>query len=117
MRPGGRIAGYVIHTVAGLSAAAEQRVVDLMPMAVLADGSPAELAERAGFSVVTCVDVTDPFRATSEAILRARAEHEAELRAVDGNEAYEDDQLRKDSVRTGIDEGLLERSLIAAVKD
>ena len=117
MRPGGRISGYVIHTVAELSAEAEQRVVDLMPMAVLADGSPVELHERAGFSVVTCVDVTDPFRATSAAILRARAEHEAELRAVDGDEAYEDDQQRKVSVQIGIDEGLLLRSLVVAVKD
>ena len=116
MRPNGRMAGYIIHTPSGLSAAAEQRVDELVPMDILADGSPGELAERAGFSVVTCDDVTDQFRNTCEAILCAREEHEAELRAVDGDEVYDDDQRRKAAVLTGIDEGLLERSLIAAVK-
>ena len=116
MRPDGRMAGYIIHTPAGLSLAGEQRVDELVPMDVLADGSPADLAKRAGFSIVTCDDVTDQFRTTSNAILRAREEHEAELRAVDGDEAYDDDQRRKVAVLTGIDEGLLERSLIAAVK-
>ena len=80
MRPDGRMAGYIVHTPAGLSAAAEQRVEELVPMDALADGSPVELAERAGFSVVTCDDVTDQFRTTCDAILRARERHEAEGR-------------------------------------
>ena len=110
------MAGYVIHASAGLSAAGERRVAELVPMEVLADGSPLELAERAGFSIVTFDDVTDQFRTTSNAIVRARERHEAELRAVDGDEAYDDDQRRKAAVLTGIDEGLLVRSLISAVK-
>ena len=57
-------------------------------MDALADGSLAELAERAGFSVVTCDDVTDQFRIICDAILHARERHEAELRAVDGDEVY-----------------------------
>jgi len=85
-------------------------------MDVLADGSPVELVERAGFSIVVCDDVTDQFRTTSNAIVRARERHEAELRAVDGDEVYDDDQRRKAAVLTGIDEGLLARSLIATVK-
>lgn len=110
------MAGYVIHTPAGLAAAAERRVAEILPMEVLADGSPADLAERAGFSLVACDDVTDQFRTTCESILRAREEREAELRAVDGDDAYDDDQRRKAAVLTGIDEGLLERSLIVAEK-
>jgi len=110
------MAGYVIHAPAGLSAAGEQRLTELVPMEVLADGSPVELAERAGFSVVACDDVTDEFRTTCDAIVRARERHEAELRAVDGDEVYDDDQRRKAAVFTGINEGLLERSLIAVVK-
>ena len=116
MRPDGHMAGYIVHTPAGLSAAAAQRVEELVPMDALADGSLAELAERAGFSVVTCDDVTDQFRIICDAILHARERHEAELRAVDGDEVYDDDQRRKVAVLTGIDEGLLERSLIAVIK-
>ena len=45
MRPDGRMAGYVIHAPAGLSAVGERRLAELVPMDVLADGSPEELAE------------------------------------------------------------------------
>ena len=117
MKPGGRMAGYVIHTRAGLSAAAMERVDELVPMEVLADAPPADLAVSAGFSVVACDDVTDQFHTTSAAIVRARQEHEAALRTVDGDEVYEDDQRRKISVLAGIEESLIERSLIAVVKN
>ncbi len=85
-------------------------------MEVLADGPPEQLATEAGFSVVARDDVTDRFRDTSDAVLRARAKLEVELREIDGDDAYEDDQQRKEAVLTGIDEGLIVRSLIAAVK-
>ena len=114
LRRGGRFAGYVIHTPDGLSEVAEQRVRELVPMEALAEAPPAELTRRAGFAVVASEDVTDQFRATGLAVVRARERYEAELRAADGDEVYEDDQQRKVAVLTGIDEGLLLRSMIAA---
>ena len=110
------MAGYVIHLPDGLSSADEARVDELVGMEVKADGPPAELAERAGFSVLACEDATEQFRTTCRAIVRAREEHEQELRAVDGDEAYEEDQARKANVLTGIEDGLLERSLIVVAK-
>ena len=111
------MAGYVIHTAVGLSAMGEERVAELNLMEVLADGSPAELAERADFSVVACDDVTAEFHRTSAAILRARAKHEAELRTVDGDAAYQDDQQRKETLLGAIEDGLIERSSIALLKN
>ena len=105
MKPGARIAGFVIHTPDNLTAAARRRVEELMPMEVLADGPPAQLATEAGFSVLGCDDVTEQFRVTCDSILRSREKFEAELRDVDGDEVFEDDQRRKEAVLTGIDEG------------
>ena len=116
LKPGGRIAGYVIHTPPSMTPAAERRIAELIPMDVLAEASPDELCRRAGFSIIGCADLTDEFRVTAEAIVRAREALETELRASDGDEVYEGDQTRKTNALVGIDEGLLRRSLIAAAK-
>ena len=56
------------------------------------------------------------FRATCEAIIRARTELEDALRVEEGHEVHEEEQQEKRSMLEGIDEGLLLRSLIVAVK-
>ncbi len=70
----------------------------------------------AGFSVIRQEDVTAGFRATCEAMIRARTELEDALRVEEGHEVYEEEQHKKRSMLEGIDEGLLLRSLIVAVK-
>lgn len=114
LRRGGRIAGYVIHTPAGLGPSGERRVVELCPREVLAEAPYDELHASAGLEVSSREDVTDEFRATCEAILEEREALEAELRAEQGDEVFEEEHGKKQAVLAGIDEGLLQRSLIVA---
>ncbi len=116
LKAGGRIAGYVIHTPQGLRREDECRAAELGPSAVAAPALPEDLAESVGFSVMQLEDVTARFRTTCEAIVRARTELEHALRAEEGDEGYEEEQQDKRDMLQGIDEGLLRRSLIVAVK-
>lgn len=114
---GGRIAGYVIHTPPGLDESAERRAAELGPTEVTASGSPEELTTAAGFSVLLSEDVTGAFLETGEAIVRARERLADELREVEGDEAFEEEQAEKCDYLRGIREGLLRRSLVVAVKE
>ena len=116
LRPGGRIAGYTIHTRGGLTQTEEARASRLGPAEV--NGSPpAELALAVGFSLVAVEDQTDAYEAACEALLRARMELEGTLRAAEGDSAYEDAVSDRKGMLQGIAEGLLHRSLIVAVKE
>ena len=106
MKPGGRIAGYVIHTPAGLGAADERRARELGPDHVTAAALPEDLTREAGFSDVVREDVTGQFRATVEAMLRAEQ----------GDAEYADGCERGEAKLIGIREGLLLRSLVTAIK-
>lgn len=110
------MAGYVIHTPAGLSDTAERRAAELGPPDVTAPGSPAELARAAGFSVMLEEDVTAQFRSTCEAVLRARSRYETALRQEEGAEGFAEEQRKKQDMLQGIDEGLLLRSLIVVTR-
>ena len=116
VKPGGRVAGYVIHTPAGLSAADERRASELGPDHVTGAALPEDLAREAGFSHVIREDVTGQFKATVEAMLRAAGRWAAELRAEQGDEQYEADRERAKTKLIGIREGLLLRSLVTAIK-
>lgn len=113
---GGRIAGYVIHTPAGLDESEDRRAAELGPSEVTATGSPEELTAAAGFSVLLSEDVTGAFLETGEAIVRARERFSDELREVEGDEEYEAEQAEKRDYLRGIREGLLRRSLVVATK-
>ena len=116
LTPGGRIAGYVIHTPAGLTAAQERRATQLGPPDVTAPASPDVLSRSAGLTDVVAVDVTEAFRETCAALGAAREELEEELRAEEGDEFYEEERRKKDAMLRGIDEGWLCRSLVVADK-
>ena len=116
LKPGGRVVGYVIHTPDKLSVENETRARELGPSKVTAPGSPEELADLAGLSVIDRRDVTNEYHSTCEALLRAREELEIVLRAEEGDKVYEEGQSDKVSRLKGIDEGLLQRSLIVALK-
>ncbi len=62
-------------------------------------------------------DVTDGFRATSEALLGARTELESELRAEEEDDGFEENRTNRIKMQTGISEGLLLRSLIVVAKE
>ncbi len=116
LKPGGRIAGYVIHPPAGLTPAQERRAAELGPSDVTAPAPPAALTESAGLTIVVTEDVTDAFRATCAALRAARRDLEEELRGDEGDDFYEEALRTKDAMLCGIDEGVLCRSLIMATK-
>ena len=116
LKKGGRIAGYVIHTPTGLSPSDGIRAAVLGPSDIGSLVPIEELTYSAGLNVIAHTDVTDVFRATCKAFLEAREELEDELRAEGGDEIYEEEQEKKLSMLTGIDEGLLLRSLIVSKK-
>ena len=115
LKPGGRIAGYVIHTSGSLTAAQVVRASELGPTQVTALAPPAELMREAGFDVVVVNDVTENFRATCTALLRARQQLAQELRAEEGDESFGDELHAKQSMLEGIDDGLLQRSLVVGL--
>ena len=116
MKEGGCLAGFVIHTPAGLSATAKQRASELGPDAVVAAALPEDLTLEAGFLNVVRTDVTHQFKATVEAMLRAARRWEAELRVEQGEEEYVAGRERGKAMLIGIREGLLLRSLVTAIK-
>ena len=116
LKPGGRIAGYVIHTPAGLSPSQTRRATELGPAYVTASASPDELANLAGLSVTACEDVTDGFWTTCMALLQARRTLEVDLREEEGDDFYEEERNKKETMVRGIDEGLLIRSLTIAMR-
>ena len=116
LRSGSRSAGYIIHTPSGLTEAGERRAAELGPSDVAAPLSPDALARQAGLSVVALQDVTEDFRVTCEALLRARDALAADLRAEEGDDLYEQERTAKAAMLTGIDEGVLCRSLIVATR-
>ncbi len=116
LRPGGRIAGYSIHTPAGTSADDGVRAADLGPSEVFSPLSPEELLGRAGFEVLTTRDLTAGFEATVRAILEARRDLEPALRREEGDLAYEEEMDKKTHMLQGISEGLLRRSLTVAAR-
>ena len=117
LKPGSRSAGYVIHTPRGLTEAGERRATELGPSDVAAPLAPDALARKAGLSVVDVQDVTEDFRATCEALLRARDALAPDLRAEEGDDLYEEERTAKTAMLTGIDEGVLCRSLIVTTRD
>ena len=104
----------MIHNPSGLTPAGERRAVELGPSDVAAPLSLDALARQAGLSVVVLPDVTGDFRATCEALLRARDALAAVLRAEEGDDLHVQVRTAKAAMLTGIDEGVLCRSLIVA---
>ena len=117
LAPGGRIAGYVIHTPAGLTPAQVRRAAELGPSDVTAAVSPDALAQSERLIVVVAEDVTDAFHATCTALRAARRDLEDELRTDEGDDFYEEERRKKDAMLQGIAEGVLCRSLIVANKE
>ncbi len=114
LRPGGRIAGYVIYAPPGLSEAQRIRASELGPSEVLAESPIGNLHREAGFRVIVDEEVTEDFQTTCEAILRARRDLEEELRGAEGDDVFEEELEKKALTLQGISEGLLRRSLLVA---
>ena len=116
LRPGGILAGYLIHTTPGLSDAEEELACELGPSSVSGASSPHALFVEAGFEPVTSEDLTEEFRQTCSALGSARDTLEVELREAEGDEIYEEERRKEVDMRRGMDGGLLVRSLLVARK-
>jgi hypothetical protein len=115
LRPGGRIAYYNIFVPPGLPEHLRRRAHRAGPNAVGSRGiTQTELLARAGFESISETDLTDEFLATSRAWNGGRRIREAELRAEFGDAWFEDRQADSDAMLSGIEEGLLRRSLFVA---
>ena len=106
----------MIHTAAGLTEEERERVMTLARPEFAGGAPPADLMRRAGFSVVHYEDITTEFRATCASILQARGALEADLRADEGDEAYEQELDKKRRMLEAIDAGLLVRSAVVGIK-
>ena len=112
LKLGGTVVGFSIHTPPSLTPVQEERATELGPSLVCGCESPQELIGEAGFSGLEVIDVTARFRRTCSAWLAAMKELGPQLRRELGDEDFEDELDQKESMLTGIDEGLLRRSLI-----
>jgi hypothetical protein len=100
LRPGGRIAGYVIHVAPGLSSKEYSRAADLGPSEVGAREEPARLHELAGFTGIKQLDTTDQWLATTSSFIKA----------------YEEEQTKKRGLVEGMTAGILRRCLVQGIK-
>ncbi|MBW3565541.1 MAG: hypothetical protein KY459_12515 [Acidobacteria bacterium] len=112
----GRIGGYTIHTPPGLSEEEEALACEYGPSQVNGSSRPDELFESAGFTVLEMADVTDSLAEACRSLAEGRAGIEAILREEEGDQRYEEDQQKKWGMVKGVEEGLLRRTLIIAVK-
>lgn len=116
LRSQGRIAFVTISIVPGLSEKAHRRAARIGPRSVTSDRSSEQLLTDSGFTEVEIVDVTEDFERTAQAWKRHYSEYEAELRRLIGDEQFEDLNKNRTDLITGVEEGLLERTLAVGVK-
>ena len=116
LKSGAVLAAYTIHTPDGLTESQRLRATELGPPSVGASASPGDMAHEAGFISEVQLDVTDRFKESCLAFRKARLDLGAELRELEGDEAHEEEFSEGEGRLLGIEEGLLLRSLIVAVK-
>jgi hypothetical protein len=108
------MAGYVIHTADGLAPQQLERALELGPAQGHFGQPLPKFVRAAGLTPLSVSDVTPAFRRTNADLFDVRREHEAALRAEEGDELYEESQERRVQTLTAVDEGLLLRSLVVA---
>lgn len=116
LKTGGVLAGYIIHTPEGLTEDQIERAIELGPPSVGAAASPQALARQVGFSSVDQHDVTDRFKKSCLAFKAARTQLEGKLRELEGDEVYDENCEEGKGRLLGIEEGLLLRCLLVAVR-
>jgi hypothetical protein len=83
------------------------------PPAVEATAPNDVLMDKAGFVDVNITDVTSAFLDTARAWLREFEHHEADVKAILGEASWADRQASRASIVSGIENGLLRRSLVS----
>lgn len=112
LRPGGRLAFFVIWTPPGSPGPEELR--DAGPEFVEAPRPYGELLAEAGFDQIRERDVTDQYRRTATIWLEEADRLEGDLRAVMGDEPFEQKQAERRTNLEAIESGILGRVLVTA---
>jgi hypothetical protein len=116
LRPGGRIAFFSIHPVAGLTRAQRRRASRDGPIAVATARPYRQLLAAAGFAQVAERDCTADFAATTRAWLHHSDVHHAGLVALLGEQAVAERQAERQDQLRAIEDGILARSLLTACR-
>lgn len=116
LKPGGQIAGYIIHTPMHLNAEEKKKASEWGPGDVVAKELPGALLRKAGFNSIYEEDVTDQYLATCEAFVLAREKYARELRAEYGEAVADIELEKKRATLAGIQEGLLRRAYVSGQK-
>ena len=115
LRPDGRIAFYTIFTPPGLPEADYQRIASLGdPPAVVSRVEQAALLRSAGFVDIEEVNVSEEFLRTARGWYEARQRHASEMRKLEGDAEFAQNQAWRKRRLPAIEAGLLRRSLFVA---
>ena len=108
------MACFVIHLMPGLSASDHARALELGPTEVAAEDDVVPMLECADFAAIEQVDVTDTFLQSCKTYHEVRDRYAGDLRRVEGDEDFEDEQSKQRGHIEAVNAGLLQRSLLLA---
>jgi len=112
LEPGGRFAFFVIGAANDLSAAQRRRALEVGHLDA-GPGYPA-LLDRAGFSAIDVVDVTEAYLATLASWYEAYEAEAAALEDLIGAEDFADRQTRRQRTLASIEDGVVRRFRVTA---
>ncbi len=114
LKPGGRLAFYVIHFQPGISPSAKTELMEALPGMIDSPAPYQQMVEQAGFEQIEASDVTTQYRLTAETWLREAADLEPGLRAAFGDDVFEDRHHTRKVSMKAIESGDLGRTLFTA---
>jgi hypothetical protein len=109
---GGYLVVATIEVADGLQGSQRDRALRLGPGDVDAEASLRSMVEGVDFDVAHERDVTSDFRTSIVRRLDALVRHEAALRRAEGDEAVDGEREKRSRMLTGVDEGLLRRTVV-----
>lgn len=116
LRIGGTLAFTTIFAAPGLTAPQRRRAHRAGPIYVAARHPYPELVERAGFTRLTEVDLTEDYERTQADWYEALEQRADELRRLTSDTEYASNQADRRRTLVAIHDGLLRRSLFTAVR-
>ncbi len=107
---------FVVAPAAGLSSREIELAVEAGPPHVEAGPGYAVLLKQAGFANVEIVDVTDEYALTLSRSIRVRETEATQLEDLVGVDVFTEGQAGRRQQLAAVDNGLLERHLVSAVR-
>lgn len=116
LKPGAPLAFFVVAAADGLSPRDLERAIAAGPLYVEARPGYAMLVEEAGFGRAEIVDVTDEYAVTLSDAIRVRDAEAAELEVLLGADVFAEGQASRRRELKAVENRLLKRYLIRAVR-